>query len=130
MQHEIRKKNNLLSNSSKRRVSKPYNGRAASCRRDVAERPLAAKRTPLYSFLPHSFILYIILYSLWGPLITLSKYIHLRSSFEEFIKTNSMVQSEFNCGFWFVSYNIFYRIKTVGPAAFSLFSVSVQRARA
>jgi hypothetical protein len=26
-----------------------------------------------------------------GPLVTLSKYIHVRSSFEEFIKTNLMV---------------------------------------
>jgi hypothetical protein len=31
-----------------------------------------------------------------GPLVTLSKYIHVRSSFEEFIETNLMVQLEFN----------------------------------
>jgi hypothetical protein len=34
-----------------------------------------------------------------GPLVTLSKYIYVRSSFEEFIETNLMVQSEFNLGF-------------------------------
>jgi hypothetical protein len=62
--------------------------------------------SPLYSFLLHPSILYIILYPMWGPLVTLSKYIHVRSSFEELIKTNLMVQSEFNLGFWFVSYNI------------------------
>jgi hypothetical protein len=32
----------------------------------------------------------------------------VRSSFEEFIETNLMVQSKFNLGFWFVSYNIFF----------------------
>jgi hypothetical protein len=42
-----------------------------------------------------------------SSLITLSKYIHVRSCFEVFIETNLMVQSEFNLGFWFVSYNIF-----------------------
>jgi hypothetical protein len=63
--------------------------------------------SPLYLILPHPSILYIIIYLLWGPLITLSKYIYVRSSFEEFIETNLMVQSEFNLGFWFVSYNIF-----------------------
>jgi hypothetical protein len=47
------------------------------------------------------------LYSLWGPLVTLSKYIHVRSSFKVFIETNLMVQSKFNLVFWFVSYNIF-----------------------
>jgi hypothetical protein len=62
---------------------------------------------PLYHFLPHSSILYIILYPLWGPLVTLSKYIHVRSSFEAFTETNLMVQSEFNLVFLFVSYNIF-----------------------
>jgi hypothetical protein len=36
------------------------------------------------------------LHPLWGPLITLSKYIHVGSSFEEFIETNLMVQLEFN----------------------------------
>jgi hypothetical protein len=50
------------------------------------------------------------------PLITLSKYIHVRSSFEKFIETNSMVQSKFNLGFWFVNYNIFCYGKKVGPA--------------
>jgi hypothetical protein len=34
-------------------------------------------------------------------------YIHVWSSFEEFIETNLMVQSKFNLDFWFVSYNIF-----------------------
>jgi hypothetical protein len=62
---------------------------------------------PLYQFLPHPSILCIILYPLWGPLITLSKYIYVRSSFEGFITTNLMVQSEFNFAFSFVSYNIF-----------------------
>jgi hypothetical protein len=41
------------------------------------------------------------------PLITLSKYIHVWSSFEGFIKTNLMMQSKFNLNFWFVSYSIF-----------------------
>jgi hypothetical protein len=41
------------------------------------------------------------------PLKVLSKYIHVRSYFDGFIETNSMVYSEFNLGFWFVSYNIF-----------------------
>jgi hypothetical protein len=50
----------------------------------------------------------------WGPLITLSKYIHVRSSFEEFIETNLMVQSEFNLVFWFVSYNIFSSLNKWG----------------
>jgi hypothetical protein len=59
------------------------------------------------SILPHPSILY----PLWGPLITLSKYIHMRSCFEEFIKTNLMVQSKFHLDFWFVSYNIFCYIK-------------------
>jgi hypothetical protein len=67
----------------------------------------SSKFHPLYQFLPHSSILYIILYPLWGPLITLSKYIHVKSSFEGFIATNLMVQSKFNFAFWFVSYNIF-----------------------
>jgi hypothetical protein len=45
--------------------------------------------------------------SIVGPLITLSKYIHVTSCFEVFIETNLMVQSKFNLVFWFVSYNIF-----------------------
>jgi hypothetical protein len=48
------------------------------------------------------------LHPLWGPFITLSKYIHVGSSFEEFIETKLMVQSEFNLAFGFVSYNIFF----------------------
>jgi hypothetical protein len=44
--------------------------------------------SPLYLFLPHSSILYIILYPLWDLLITLSKYIHVRSSFKGFIEIN------------------------------------------
>jgi hypothetical protein len=67
----------------------------------------SSRFSPLYLFLPHSSILYIILYSLWDLLVILSKYIHVRSSFEEFIEMNSIVQSEFNLDFWFVSYNIF-----------------------
>jgi hypothetical protein len=61
-----------------------------------------------YIVSPHLFIVYIILHLLYSPLITLSKYIHMGSSFEEFIETNLMVQSEFNLVFWFISYNIFY----------------------
>jgi hypothetical protein len=61
----------------------------------------------LFLILPHSFILYIILYQLWDPLVTLSKYIHVTSSFKAFIETNLMVQSKFNLIFWFMSYNIF-----------------------
>jgi hypothetical protein len=65
----------------------------------------------LYLILPHPSIIYIIiypLYPLWDPLITLSKYIHVWSSFKGFIETNLMVQSKFNLDFWFVSYNIFF----------------------
>jgi hypothetical protein len=52
--------------------------------------------TTKYTVFPHPSILYIILYPLWGPLVTLSKYIHMTSCFEVFIKTNLMVQSKFN----------------------------------
>jgi hypothetical protein len=38
----------------------------------------------------------------------------VKSSFEKFIETNSMMQSEFNLGFWFVSYNIFLLEKKWG----------------
>jgi hypothetical protein len=51
------------------------------------------------SFFRIHYHLYLILYTnyqQWGPLVSLSKYIHVRSSFEGFIKTNLMVQSEFN----------------------------------
>jgi hypothetical protein len=41
-------------------------------------------------------ILYIIIYPLWGLLVTLSKYIHVTSCFKVFIETNLIVQSEFN----------------------------------
>jgi hypothetical protein len=63
----------------------------------------------IYSFpaWPHPSILYIILYSLWVQLVTLSKYIHVTFCFEVFIETNLMVKSEFNLVFWFESYNIF-----------------------
>jgi hypothetical protein len=60
-----------------------------------------------YTVFPHPSILYIILYLLWGPLVTLSKYIHMTSYFEVFIETNLMVQSKFNLVFLFVNYNIF-----------------------
>jgi hypothetical protein len=46
-----------------------------------------------------------------GPLVTLYKYIHVRSCFQKFIETNLMVQSKFNLVFWFVSYIIFYVLK-------------------
>jgi hypothetical protein len=39
----------------------------------------------------------------------------VRSSFEEFIETNLMVQSKFNLVFWFVSYNIFSSLNKWGP---------------
>jgi hypothetical protein len=45
----------------------------------------------------------------------------VRSSFEEFIETNLIVQSEFNLVFWFVSYNIFLLGEKVGPTAPMLF---------
>jgi hypothetical protein len=64
----------------------------------------------ILSSIPNSPALIYPLYhplSLWGPLVTLSKYIYVRSYFEEFIKTNLMVQSKFNLVFWFVSYSIF-----------------------
>jgi hypothetical protein len=39
------------------------------------------------------------------------------SCFEVFIKTNLMIQSEFNLGFfWFRSYNIFFIVHQVGAA--------------
>jgi hypothetical protein len=72
---------------------------------------LVSKILSLYSILPHPSILYIIIYPLypvWDSLVTLSKYIHVWSSFEGFIETNLMVQSKFNLDFWFVSYNIFF----------------------
>jgi hypothetical protein len=71
----------------------------------------SAKFSLLYLILPYPSIIYIILYplySLWDPLVTLSKYIRVWSSFEEFIETNLMVQSKFNLDFWFVSYNTFF----------------------
>jgi hypothetical protein len=71
----------------------------------------------VYLIFPHPSIFYIILYSLWGPLVTLSKYIHVTSCFEVFIETNLMVQSEFNLVLWFASYNIFTLVEAVGPAA-------------
>jgi hypothetical protein len=69
----------------------------------------------LYLILPHPSILYIILYSLWGPLVTLSKYIHVTSYFEVFIETNLMIQSKFNLVLWFTSYNIFCWLKQWDP---------------
>jgi hypothetical protein len=42
-----------------------------------------------------------------GPLVTLSKYIHVTFCFEVFIATNLMVQSEFNLVLWFMIYNSF-----------------------
>jgi hypothetical protein len=80
----------------------------------------------IYSF-PHSSILFIILHPLWGLLVTLSKYIHVRSSFKEFIKTNSMVQSKFNLGFWFVRYNIFLFENEVGLRCMHLSLSSLSR---
>jgi hypothetical protein len=71
----------------------------------------------IYSIFPHPSIFYIILYPLWGPLVTLSKYIHVTSCFEVFIETNLMVQSKFNLVLWFASYNIFMLVEAVGPAA-------------
>jgi hypothetical protein len=56
----------------------------------------------LYSILLHLSILYIILYPLHplcDPLVILSKYIHMWSSFEGFIETNLMVRSKFNLNF-------------------------------
>jgi hypothetical protein len=57
-----------------------------------------------------------ILYPLWDPLVTLSKYIHVWFSFEGFIETNLTVKSKFNLDFWFVSYNIFYYGKKWVPS--------------
>jgi hypothetical protein len=47
----------------------------------------------------YSFPASIILYPLWGLLVTLSKYIHVTSCFEIFIETNLMLPSEFNLVF-------------------------------
>jgi hypothetical protein len=55
---------------------------------------------PLYHIYP--------LYPLWDPLVALSKYIHVWSSFQGFIETNLMVKSKFNLNFCFVSYIIFF----------------------
>jgi hypothetical protein len=59
----------------------------------------SSRFSSLYSILSHSSIICIILYLLWGPLATLSKYIHMRSCFEGFIETNLMVQLKFNLMF-------------------------------
>jgi hypothetical protein len=93
-------------------------------RRRAAEQARKPIRThgPLYSFYIHpshqDSFLYIQFFRTHqssihcgGSLITLSKYIHVRSCFEEFIETNLMVQSEFHLDFWFVSYSIFCYIK-------------------
>jgi hypothetical protein len=64
-----------------------------------------------------------------GILVTLFKYIHVRSSFEEFIETNLMVQSKFNLGFWFVRYNIFLFENEVGPRCMHLSLSSLSRSR-
>jgi hypothetical protein len=74
-------------------------------------------RPTKYTVFPYPSILYIILYLLWDPLVTLSKYIHVTSCFEVFIETNLMVQSKFNLVFWFESYSIFFIVETVGPAS-------------
>jgi hypothetical protein len=80
---------------------------------DLYIHPLYVLLNEILSYIlnfPAPIILYIILYPLhplWDPLITLSKYIHVWSSFKGFIETNLMVQSKFNLDFWFVSYNIF-----------------------
>jgi hypothetical protein len=55
-------------------------------------------RHKIYSFSASIHPLYR-LYPLWGLLITLSKYIHVTSCYEEFIVTNLMVQSEYNLVF-------------------------------
>jgi hypothetical protein len=60
----------------------------------------------IYSFSASIHPLYHSL-STMGPLVTLSKYIHVTSCFEVSIATNLMVQSEFNLVLWFVSYNTF-----------------------
>jgi hypothetical protein len=52
-----------------------------------------------------------------GPIISLSKYIHVRYSFEEFIEINLMVQSEFNLVFfclWVITF--FKLVELVDPA--------------
>jgi hypothetical protein len=70
----------------------------------------SVRLSSLYLILSHSSILYITLYPLyllWDTLVTLSKYIHVWSSFEGFIETNLIVQSKFNLDFWSVSYSIF-----------------------
>jgi hypothetical protein len=41
------------------------------------------------------------------------------SYFEVFIKTNLMVQSEFNFVFWFVSYKFFLLREKMGPLSLS-----------
>jgi hypothetical protein len=74
-----------------------------------------------YTVSPHSFILYIILHPLWGLLITLFKYIHVGSSFKEFIETNLMVQSKFNLDFLFEN--------EVGPRCMHISLSSLSRPR-
>jgi hypothetical protein len=68
---------------------------------------------------PYPSILYIILYPLWGPLVTLSKYIHVTSCFKVFIETNLMVQSEFNLIFCLRVITFFLK-EIMGPAVHAL----------
>jgi hypothetical protein len=53
----------------------------------------------------------------------------VKSSIKEFIKTNLMVQSEFNLVFWFVSYNIFFIVKQVGSAQVRTLSPALSHGR-
>jgi hypothetical protein len=77
--------------------------------------PLYIVVIKILSSIPNSSALIHPLYhplSTVGPLVTLSKYIHVRSSFKRFIETNLIMQSEFNLMFWFLNYNIFYTKKS------------------
>jgi hypothetical protein len=53
------------------------------------------------------FSVYYTNYYRWGLFVILSKFIHMRSCFEGFIKRNPMMQSKFNLVLIFLSYNIF-----------------------
>jgi hypothetical protein len=82
---------------------------------DLYIHPLKVIFYPSYHKI-YSFLASIHPLSTVGPLVTLSKYIHVTSCFKVFITTNLMVQSKFNLVFWLVSYNIFFIVLQVGAA--------------
>jgi hypothetical protein len=94
------------------------------CRRNLWVKILLS---PSYSFsfffsFSFSFFILFLFFSLFytnnhrlGLFVILSKYIHMRSCCEWFIKRNPIVQSEFNLVFWFLRYNIFWLVQIMRP---------------